>query len=143
MLRSTVNRTVSGILLAYFALFIVPPVSSFASNVQISADSDKTSPGFRSRDHKQAVRFLFDIIIWQQFKKTKQSEFLESVNNGLLNSGNESTRSIKAFQPAAGVNTLILGLNHMGRRDIIPSHRSRSSITRFSRSGSSPPVLLS
>ena len=140
MFRFKLNRIVAGILLAYFALFIVPPVSSFASPVHTFGTSDRTS-GFQSCDPQQAACFLFDIILWQQFKKTKQSEFQETVNDDLFNS-NASTGTTEDFQTATGANASFPGLMDVGRH-VVSSHRSRSSAIRFSRSGSSPPAPLS
>jgi hypothetical protein len=141
MIRSAIHRTVSGILLAYFVLFVVPPVSSFASNEQRSTTTEKAAFAHENRDRKQAARFLFDIIAWQQFKKTRQSEFLETVSNALFGSS-ALTGFMEDFQPAAFSKKMSLWLVDMGRH-VITSHRSRSSFIRFFRSGSSPPVLFS
>jgi hypothetical protein len=141
MFRSAVNKIIAGILLAYFALFIVPPVSSFASMRQLDV-GDNTSFLFRENGHGQATLFLFDIILWRQFKEARQSEFLAPIINDLF-TGKGPADHPQDFQIIL-FNTEASSFRLMAMsRHVVPSRRSRSSTIRFSRSGSSPPTHFS
>ena len=141
MFRSAVNKIIAGILLAYFALFIVPPVSSFASTRQPDA-GDNASFLFREDGHGQATLFLFDIILWRQFKEARQSEFLAPTIDGLFTgkgpAGLQQDFQTILFNTETSSSRLMVMSRH-----VVPSQRSRSSTIRFSRSGSSPPTLFS
>jgi hypothetical protein len=141
MFRSAVNKIIAGILLAYFALFIVPPVSSFASMRQLDV-GDNTSFLFRENGHGQATLFLFDIILWRQFKEARQSEFLAPIINDFFTRKGPACHpqdfQIILFNTEASSFRLMVMTRH-----VVPSRQSRSSTIRFSRSGNSPPTHFS
>jgi hypothetical protein len=124
------------ILLGYFALFIVPPVSSFASPNGVN---NAASYPHEARWQKQTELFLFDIIIWQQFKKTKQSDFLAAITQEYFKSKPIDVEDSQVVYSAAetGYCCLQSGIILHG---VFPL-QSRSSAIRFSRSGISPPVI--
>ncbi|MGE5172962.1 MAG: hypothetical protein ACM3MD_03945 [Betaproteobacteria bacterium] len=141
MFRSAVNKIIAGILLAYFALFIVPPVSSFASARQADL-RDNASSVFREGGHGQETLFLFDIILWRQFKEAKQSEFLAPIINDLLTSKGPAGHPQDFQTILFNTETSSFRLMVMSRH-VVPSQRSRFSTIHFLRSGSSPPTLFS
>ncbi len=134
----TINKIVAVILLAYFALFIVPPVSSFASQ-QVYPGSEAEFNGSPVH-HRQATQFLFDIIVWQQYKKTKQSEVTSAVHIGTPNL-NWPARFSSLFLTVAAFSGFVITRSLECDRIPAPSHRVRSSYIIFLRSGCSPPAL--
>ncbi len=137
MLRKRTNKIVSVALLIYFALFIVPPVSSFASRRENC--SPKTQVGGKTFIRHQTAQFLFDFIAWQQFKKAKQSDVLTSVHFSTSRENGPVNNSF-VLLTAAAVLGGIFSRSVEFCRLAAPSHRVRSSLIVFSRSGCSPPA---
>lgn len=139
MLEKRIKSLISWLLLIYFVLYIVPPVSSFRSSPHGSDPGESVYAV--DRDGSKAKLFLFDIVLWEQLKKTKNSEFLmspstdSSVSKGFTDfreNGQQALIDISsAFSRPVG----------FGRK--VPLFNgARSSVIRFSCSGISPPVFF-
>ncbi|OGW42036.1 MAG: hypothetical protein A2010_06165 [Nitrospirae bacterium GWD2_57_9] len=129
-------KLVSWVLLVYFVFFIVPPVSTMAAFTQPAAGSPAGVT--LEQDHKHAPLLLFDILLWQNLKKTKHSDEFVVLLRG-DKGGLESRIDIAAIFP--------LGPDP-ARLEFAGSHspllqQSRSSSIRFYRSGVSPPSFSS
>lgn len=131
---SIISRT-SWLLLSYFALFIVPPLSSFGPVPNIAAAQEQYS---LKQARQRAPVFLFDIIIWQQLEQTRHSEFLAPPGGANQNNGPADCRTNQ--QAAAQIKILFPGPDHSSR-NLPEYYQSCSSDIRFSRSGTSPPRL--
>ncbi len=127
----------SWILLIYFAGFILPPMSSLASVQQKAAMSAGTSSYRIVQDHRNTAPLLFDIILWQQFKKTKHSkEFIFSTPD--FSNCSPANKSFE-YKDAASHFTLKPFQSANRSHHVSLLHQARSSHYCFSRSGISPP----
>jgi len=129
------QRGVSWVLLIYFALFIVPPLSTFAPSPAAPGAPDA---GYRlvMQGHG-APMLLFDVILWQNLKKTKQSEeFLhvspDAGHETAIAGQSAADAILTRFRSYPSCCADVTGT-------VSPFHRSRSSSIRFTRSGTAPP----
>jgi hypothetical protein len=138
MLRIMARKVFTSILLAYFALFIVPPVSSFAHG--FPGLNQEAYSQVSKKDSRHATLFLFDIILWQQLKQTRQSDSVAPDGNDL--SGVKHLRVLLEHFLTIPFDTESGYLRLMDMRLRSPlSDRRRSSAIFFSRSGNSPPFF--
>jgi hypothetical protein len=138
MLRSTLNKAVTGILLACFAFFIAAPVSAFAP-VSHLVIKDNVSSGIQEDGRLQVARFSY-AVQRRQLNTVRHLELLRLAGNERINgrgfTGKEDYQAYNAAKTAA-LRLMVLS------RASIPSHRSRSTAIRFFFSGISPPFSLS
>lgn len=136
MLRGKIKVAVSWILLIYFALVIVPPVSSFAI---LSQSNAAASEEVNLEQHQSTTLLLFDIMLWQQLKKAKHSQHF-------LTEGTSVDSVLQIFEEQvirmAVFALLLSGFPLLFVQFAVPlSERLRSSLIHFSRSGVSPPAF--
>jgi hypothetical protein len=135
MHRLKLHTIVSWILLAYFAVFIVPPVSIFAPGERAVPAVPEAGRSLE-QDRGAAPLLLFDFILWQTLKKTKHSEeFLASIPVD-VDRDTTDTRCAPLVQAPSGSSGFA---PFTGRVSLV--NGSRSSAIRFTRSGISPPFF--
>jgi hypothetical protein len=138
MLRRNSAHTVSWILLLYFAFFIVPPLSSFASAGSQPAFAGGTEYRLQQGQGNGPL-LLFDIILWQKLKKARHSAFLKSIQSCTA-FGKEAHNFPDVHEAATvppGECACFLSDNNHSPL----SRHSRCSDIRFTRSGISPPTV--
>jgi hypothetical protein len=133
-----VHKFICGALLFYFALFVIPPVSSFASASGTYATPDERIS--LEQDHRQARLYLVDIVVWLKLKESRHPDALAVPSHDQIASAGPS-------MPDDSLPVLLPGLQKQliwsGRilRHSISGHLSRSSDICFARSGISPPSI--
>jgi hypothetical protein len=142
MRRFFLNKITATALLAYFVLFVVPPVSSFAAS-RLSTAEENGGLVIRSLGDGpgHTARFLLDIIVWQQFKKTEQSRLSAMFVKDVAASDPEYRRPNQVLTADVSLIDTSPALLGAGAR-AVSSHRVRSSLIIFSRSGCSPPAAF-
>ena len=137
--NTTFKSIISGILLIYFAFFIVPPVSCFSSSQnQPHEANDFQQYGSVVQDKDHAPLFLFDIIAWQEVRKARHSKIIESPDSTSVNDDYDG------FSDINQITRVNYRSDSLCRQiPITLSPQSRSSDARFKRSGISPPMFFS
>jgi hypothetical protein len=129
-------QAISWGLLLYFAVFIIPPVSSFSSPVkQRIARADQLS---MQQDHRQTRLFLVDILVWFKLKQSRQSETL-TIAPYLETAAAGSTIPADSLTALLPEQQQLFGWSARTQQHAISGHLSRSSEIFFARSGISPP----
>jgi hypothetical protein len=134
------QKFISWTLLLYFAAFVIPPVSSFASSGNYG--SVRIDQFTMEQDHRQTRLFLVDMLVWGQLKQSRHSD---AVLLTLADARCDSPRSLSALEDAlyhaAAIEENRLALSPEVRCCSIGRSLSRTSSIRFERSGISPPSL--
>lgn len=132
------HKFVAGSLLLYFALFIIPPVSSLASasgGYALHEDMDTLA-----QDHRYTRLYLVDIFLWLTLKQSRHTEALSVIPHDQAASGD-------AVVPADTLSALLpeqlqqLLRSARSLRRSVSGHLSRSADIFFARSGIAPPFL--
>ncbi len=138
MKHGMMHKIMSGALLFYFALFVIPPVSSFTPTSGMFATADDGSS--LEQDHRQTRLYLVDIFIWLKLKESRHSvaTAIAPVDQAAAERPAVSFDSLTALLPDQ--------TEHMVRvtrilRHAISGHLSRTSDIYFARSGIAPPFL--
>lgn len=139
MKHSIVHKIIAGSLLMYFALFIIPPVSSLTSaSGRFATADDGTS---LEQDHRQTRLYLVDIFIWLKLKESRHSGALEIARH-------DNIVSAEAIVPTDTLSALLpeqqerLVWTARSLRHAVSGHLSRSADIFFARSGIAPPSLV-
>lgn len=131
-------RLFSALLLLYTLLYIVPPISSFASDSEALMD---TSEEYSYRqDHRMTWLYLLDIILWRSLKEVRHSEeiLVMDWDHKKLDSPEVLEMPLLTIPPAQKMR--LDGYSRTARRPIFTG-LSRLSDISFARSGISPPFL--
>jgi hypothetical protein len=130
------HKIITGALLIYFALFVIPPVSSFTATAGMFATADDGS--FLERDHRQTRLYLVDIFIWLKLKESRHSDTaaIAPQDQAAAERPNIPADALAALLPERFVR-LTRTLRHA-----ISGHLSRTSDIFFARSGISPPYIV-
>jgi len=135
MRRSVSKRIICWGLLLYLAVFMIPPVSSFAETRDASLAS--LSGAALAKDHRQTTMYLYDLLLWQSLKNSRHS-------GSMLLSSPEKV-DISAMYDSATLAAGFLDLCMLPHGNnalyVLFSQHSRSADIRFIRSGISPPFL--
>jgi hypothetical protein len=138
MKHRMVHKFICGALLFYFALFVIPPVSSFATATgKYAAPDERTS---LEQDHRQARLYLVDIVVWLKLKESRHPDALAVPTHDLIASTGSimPDDSFPLFLPEHQKQLVWSGRT---LRHSISGHLSRSSDIFFARSGISPPSI--
>jgi hypothetical protein len=133
------NRTLSWLLLIYFAVYVIPPTSSFANTAVLPEPARADAPAIQDPRHIRL--YLRDIILWRQLKRIKHSD----KQSGILSRDERGFEIDMASADITGVGLGAVAGDLPGtswseyKCDI--SHQSRTADIRYVRSGISPPLF--
>ena len=138
MKQRLLHKIISGALLVYFALFIIPPVSTIAfTSGALPALEDQVS---FSQDHRHTRLYLVDILVWLKLKQSRHSETLSLVPRvSVVSAGPHLMDS--AWSAILHERQELVVFTARAVPHAISGHQSRSSDIVFARSGISPPSL--
>jgi hypothetical protein len=139
MKQEKIHKYITGALLLYFALFVIPPVSSF--NVSSGAFTPAAAGGISfEQDHRQTRLYLVDICIWLKLNESRHSvaKAIAPVDQAAAERPAVSFDSLTALQPDQAEHRVRFTRTF---RHAISGHLSRTSDIYFARSGIAPPYL--
>jgi len=133
MKHRMMQKIIAGVLLFYFALFVIPPVSSFTPTSGMFATADDGTS--LEQDHRQTRLYLVDIFIWLKLKESRHSDAAAIAPH-------DQAAAERPIMPADALTALLPErFVRLTIRHAISGHLSRTSDIFFARSGISPPYI--
>jgi hypothetical protein len=130
------NKVTSWLVLIYFLVIIIPPVSAFA-------ETDSMNSLVEFHPSNQARLFLIDLLEWQQMAQTKRGESFINIYSLAHGYDNKETGRtlIKFVDPVAESVHLAMGTFAQLELQQTTFARYHLSHIRYARSDVSPPYL--